>query len=67
MSFRPFGRLRINWPSAKPESSWVYQRTQALSGYAGNYLIAGFRPDETTSHSTKLANNTSKVAGYAPE
>jgi pyridoxine 5-phosphate synthase len=30
-------------------------------------LIAGFPPDETTSHSTKLANNASQVAGYARE
>jgi hypothetical protein len=31
------------------------------------YFFTGFRPDETTSHSTKLANNASKVAGYSPE
>jgi hypothetical protein len=30
-------------------------------------LLAGFRPDETTSHSTKLVKSASKVAGYAPE
>jgi hypothetical protein len=33
----------------------------------GNLFFAGFPPDGTTSHSTKLANNASKVAGYARE
>jgi len=34
--------------------------------YAG-CVITGFRPDGTASHSTKLANSASQVAGYAPE
>ena len=38
-----------------------------LSRVAGSFLLTGFRPDETTSHSTKLAKNASKVAGYPPE
>jgi hypothetical protein len=29
-------------------------------------LLTGHRPDGTTSHSTKLANNASQVAGYSP-
>jgi hypothetical protein len=44
-----------------PTSLWF------LSRVAGSFLLTGFRPDETTSHSTKLAKNASKVAGYPPE
>jgi hypothetical protein len=40
--------------------------TEVLSA-SQSIVPAGFRPDETTSHSTKLAKNASKVAGYSPE
>jgi hypothetical protein len=37
------------------------------SCFAGISLSSGFPPDGATSHSTKLANNASLVAGYARE
>jgi hypothetical protein len=38
-----------------------------VSSLRGMFVLAGFPPDGTTSHSTKLANYASEVAGYARE
>jgi hypothetical protein len=51
-------------------AGYLSQLDSRLRGNDGlvNFLgLTGFPPDDTTSHSTKLANNASKVAGYARE
>jgi len=61
--------LLANPLSCKSRSKRLVNRRRPVSSNSKCicFKATGFWPDELTSHSTKLAQNASKVAGYAPE
>jgi len=50
-------------PRSATQRATVFVATLKGTGFAGG--LRRQAPDETTSHSTKLANNANKVAGYS--